>query len=437
MTHFAVVAPPYLGHINPMAVLAAELVGRGHRATFVQIADCEPLLAARGLAFRAVGQRTHPAGHLAHMLRRMRSPNGPFGLAGILRDVADMTDMLCRDLPGALREIGADCLICDGTEAAGGLVAEHLEIPFVTVANALPLNREPGVPPPFVGWRYDASRWGLERNAGGYRVSDVLMRRHGATIAGWAEAWKLAPRRRVDECLSPLAQLAQLTPGLDFPRAELPDSFHYVGRLRGPAAGFFERPARDGRPLGYASLGTLQGGRVALFRRIAAAAERSGVQLVLAHGGGMTDAQAASLPGRPAAFAFVPQNEVLREASVAILNCGLNTVLDALAAGVPIVALPIAFEQGAIAARIERAGAGRVVRQPSLRRARLRAALRSLVHEQTYAAAARRLGAEINGAGGVRLAADIVERVVQTGRPVTRDMAAAFRPAGAGRERAA
>jgi zeaxanthin glucosyltransferase len=421
LAHLAFVAPPFLGHLNPTAALAGELSARGHRVTFLHMPDAERLVAERGFPFRAVGERSHPPGTLGEVLRRMGTVNGPFGLGGIIRDVAAATDMLCCDLPHALREIGADMLVCDQTEAAGGLVARHLGMPYVSVANALPLNREPSVPPPFTPWRYDTSRWGIERNGGGYRVSDMLMRRHEAVIAGFAEGWKLGGLRTIEDCASPFGQISQLVGGLDFPRGALPDSFHYVGPLRGgePIPPRFSMPARDGRPLGYASLGTLQGGRAGLFRLIADAAGRAGLQLILAHGGGLTDEQVRALPGGPAAFAFVPQAEVLRGASIAILNGGLNTVLDALAAGVPVVVAPVAFEQGAIAARLEHAGAGRAVSRRFLGAGRLGRVIREVLENPSYSAAAGRLRAEIAKAGGVKRAADIVERVAATGRPVT------------------
>jgi zeaxanthin glucosyltransferase len=39
-------------------------------------------------------------------------------------------------------------------------VATALQIPFVNVANALPLNLEPSVPPPVLPWPYDPSEKG-------------------------------------------------------------------------------------------------------------------------------------------------------------------------------------------------------------------------------------------------------------------------------------
>lgn len=405
-----------------MLALADELVGRGHKATFLLQSDAAPLVARHDVV--ALGAQSHPPGHLAGMVARMARADSVFGLGGVIRDVAAATDMLAREAPGACRALGIDMIVADQTEAAGGLVARHLGLPDVSIANALPLNREPDVPPPFTPWRYDPSSWGRERNQGGYRVSDWLMRRHAGVIARYAASWRLGWLCTIEDCASPLAQISQMVPGLDFPRISAPPQLHYVGPLRGDRAGTgFSMPARDGRPLVYASLGTLQGGRAALFRRIATAAQRLDLQLVMAHGGKLRARDIAALPGRPAVFDFVPQAEVLRHADLAILNGGLNTVMDALAAGVPIVAIPIAFEQGAIAARLDHAGAGLRVGRGAFAGSALRRAMTTVRTQPRFKEAAKRLAAEIAAAGGTARAATIIETVLRTGRPVLREAA--------------
>ena len=47
-----------------------------------------------------------------------------------------------------------DALLVDQTEPAGATIAEYWDLPFVTICNALALNREPSVPPPFMDWDY-------------------------------------------------------------------------------------------------------------------------------------------------------------------------------------------------------------------------------------------------------------------------------------------
>ncbi len=421
MAQIAFVAPPFLGHLNPMLALAAELERRGHRATFLHMADAARLVEPRGLAFRPLGASSHPLGFLSEMTRGLGRLNGPFGVRRTVSRVAGITDMLCRELPAALRAIGADMVVCDQVEAAGGLVAAHLGLPHVSLASALPINWEAAVPPIFTPWRHDPALlptpWAVKRNRVGYRASAYLMRPIGSVVTAYAERWNLGPRRRVDHALSGTLQIAQTVAGLEFPRQRLPPVFHYVGPIRGPSPPGPALP-RDGRPLAYASLGSLQGGRFAVFRRFAEGAERAGMQLVLTHAGGLTEAQVARLPGRPLAYDFLPQGPVLREASVAILHGGLNTVLDACAAGVPVVVVPIAFEQGAIAVRVEHAGTGIALPRWRLSAGSLATAIGRVQGEPGFRAASGRLQGEIARAGGVARAADLTERLLRTGQPV-------------------
>lgn len=445
MTRFAVVAPPLPGHLNPLLVLARELTRRGHEVTFIHMADAAAQVEGRGAAFLAVGRESHPPGALAAYLRRLAHPGGPLGFMAMLRATAALTDMLCRDLPGALETMGAEAVICDQAEAAGVLVARHLGLPVISTATALLLNREPGVPPPFVPWPYDATAQGLTRNRGGYWVTDLLLTPMRRVLVRHGAAFGLDPF--ADQGFSPLLTVAQMPRGLDFPRTALPPSVHYGGPWRDgaepngvradvPAAGL-QGPGFQGRearssgapscapkswapiagegPLVFCSLGTLQGGRFQLFRKVALAAQRCGARLVVAHGGGLSDAEAARLaalgPGI-AVHAFVPQREVLAQCAAAVLHCGMNTVLDALAAGVPLVACPIAFEQPATAARLAYAGAARVVPLAYANTPRLADALGAVLADPTFATAAQRLAGEMVSAGGVGAAADRIEAVV-------------------------
>ena len=72
MTHFAVIAPAFPSHVRALEALAAELIGRGHRVSWIHQADVRPLLRHPGIAFHAVGAGTHPAGPLAAVAARDR-----------------------------------------------------------------------------------------------------------------------------------------------------------------------------------------------------------------------------------------------------------------------------------------------------------------------------------------------------------------------------
>src|SRR5690554_5840031 len=221
MTHFAIIAPPFHSHLRAFEAIALLLVYRGHRVTFVQQIDVRPMLCQPQAEFAAIGAGSHPAGSLAAVVRRAAQPGNPIGLRRVIADMAASTDMICREAPALLRSLGVDALLVDQMEPGGALVAEHLGLPFISVACALPFNREPLVPLPVMPWRYRTTAWGLQLNRHSSAVHDRLMRPHEEVIRHHCRAFGLEPRQGIGDCLSPLLQLSQTVAGFDFPRREL------------------------------------------------------------------------------------------------------------------------------------------------------------------------------------------------------------------------
>ena len=308
-------------------------------------------------------------------------------------------------------------MLVDQTEPAGGTLAEHLGIPFVTVCNALALNRENDVPPPFTDWSFSGSFFTRLRNRSGYGLSDWMLRNVRAVVGSYRRKWNLPSQVRPEDSFSPLAQLSQQPSAFDFPRKRLPATFHYVGPLRAPnfRAVSFPWDKLDGRPLIYASLGTLQNGKERLFHAFAEVCQTLPYQLVLTHGGGMDERSVASLPGNPLVVSYAPQMEVLARASLTLTHAGLNTVLDSLSQGVPMVAVPITYEQPAIAKRISWTGTGGIVPFRGFSIPALREAITEVLRNPLYSAKAKLVQRSIQGSGGVKRAADLIESVLSCG----------------------
>ncbi|MBC8166804.1 MAG: glycosyl transferase family 1, partial [Bryobacteraceae bacterium] len=213
---------------------------------------------------------------------------------------------------------------------------------------------------------------------------------------------------------SRLAQISQQPPLFDFPRTNLPESFHYTGPFRDTCMSTTEFPwdQLDGRPLVYASLGSLQGAKKELFRTLAGACEGTGVQMVLSHGNALTPDALSKLPGSPLVVGYAPQFELLKRASLTLTHAGLNTVLDSLSHGVPQVAIPLTYEQPAIAQRIQWSGCGEVVPFPRANVERIRAAILLVLSSPSYRDAAQRISKSIQASGGVSRAADVIQMAV-------------------------
>ena len=413
MTHFGIISPPVSGHINPLAALGRELLARGHRVTYLQMVDLEDKIRSEGVGFEPIGHEDHPRGSLPVSLAELSRLKGPAALRFTIREVARGSTMVCRDAPEAIRRAGIDALLVDQMEPAGGAVAEHLGIPFITVCNALAINRDPIVPPPFTPWQYRSTPWARARNALGYAVSDWLTAPITRVVAEYRKRWKLPVLRSPDDSFSKLAQICQMPKAFDYPRMALPPSFHYVGPLRGRTKEVpFPWDRLDGRPIVYASLGTLQNSRASLFQCFAQACDELDVQLVISHGGGLTEAEAASLPGNPLVVAYAPQEQLLERARLTITHAGLNTVLDSLAGAVPLVAIPLTYEQPAIAGRVKRVGAGCILSVHGITARRLRSSVVYVLERGEFRDSARQMKDAILKAGGVRRAGSLIESLV-------------------------
>jgi MGT family glycosyltransferase len=419
MAHFGVVAPAFYSHFSALSALALELVARGHRVTFLQRPDGAAYLKDARIGFHALGHDTHPPGSLAASLRRAASP-GPFGLRQVILDMARGTGMLCRELPAAIDALGIDAILADQMEAAGGLVAEALGLPFVSVACAMPVNREPGIPLAVMPFAYDDSERGRRMVEGSTRVYDWMMGPHRAAIAAQARRFGLGARDGLHECLSPLAQIAQTTDAFEFPRRALPPHFHHVGPLRAPvdagAAAPAPMPEPDpGRRFVFASLGTLQGHRFGIFERIAKACRRLDAQLLVAHCGGLDAAQEEALRRAGATWvcAFAPQAQALARADAVVSHAGINTVMDAVVARTPILAIPVAFDQPGTAARVLHAGIGLGASKHLAGPATIARQLRRLFAEPRFGAGLDVQAASLARAGGTPRAADIVEAALR------------------------
>ena len=420
MTHFGVICPPFPGHINPMAALGRELQSRGHPITFVQIPDVESLVRSEGLKFWPIGQSAYRPGELAKVFAQLGKLSGIEALRYSVNFCQQVSAIICQDAPGAIQAAGIEALLVDQLEPAGETVAEFLGIPFICVCCAQAIHRKAEVPPFFTAWSYQNTWWARLRNQAAYYLLDRSSQPIQQVLNEYRRQWKLPLYHKLYASCSRLAQISQQPAAFDFPCANLPEHFHYTGPLRNssPRAVTFPFERLTGQPLIYASLGSVQNTKQEIFYCIAAACEGLDVQLVISHGGGMNAEAVQGLPGSPLVVEYAPQLEVLAKARLTITHGGLNTVLDSLKLGVPLVAIPITYEQPGTGARIKWTGTGEVIPLTRLSIPGLLAAIQRVLMEDSYLDNAFRLKQVIGQSGGVKRAADIVEQAVRFGHPV-------------------
>jgi zeaxanthin glucosyltransferase len=265
-------------------------------------------------------------------------------------------------------------------------------------------------------WPHDTSPEALARNFVGLQILREVRESMLPVAQSYAERSGLdIDWSNPAATVSKLAVITQTPKEFDFPIAHLPPQFHYAGPLhdndgREPIPFRWEKLTR--KPLIYASMGTLVNGLNNVYSTILeAVGEFPEMQLVLSVGGNFNSADMGPIPSNTIVVRSAPQLELLKRAALCITHAGLNTVLEALAQRVPMVAIPIGYDQPGVAARIAYHGVGEFLEIDNLTTQRLSELIAKVDGNPKYHNKARWFQKVLRETRGLDVAADIIERV--------------------------
>jgi MGT family glycosyltransferase len=376
---FLLVVPPLTGHVAPLREVAAALSANDH-----DVAWCGPEPATSTLT----------GAHLVYPAGR----SGPFGVEHRPADLRGFAALrfLWKDylipladamVPGvrtAIEQFSPDVILADQQALAGALAAETFGLPWVTSASTATELSDPlrGLP--------KVSGWISQ-------LQHELCARHGVPPS--------------DPRFSPNLILAFTTRELaGAPSDRLASAIRYVGPATArSSAGKFDWDKLDGRPLVVVTLGTAnaQPGVRFLTESIEALTAMNEVQGVVVDPTGTLRSDAVLVVAR------IPQVELLRRASVVVCHAGHNTVCESLAAGVPMVLVPIRDDQSMVAERVVDAGAGIRLRFARARAEDVRRAITAILTNPDHSSSADRLRHCFASAGGASAVVGHLETVAR------------------------
>jgi UDP:flavonoid glycosyltransferase YjiC (YdhE family) len=327
---------PEKGHIHPYIGPAQALVERGVDVAFCAPADISEPLARAGL--RVVGERRPQPSHTrgAEFAERVR--DRAWLRRFIKTMLLDGVDSGITPIAATIAEFRPDVVVIDPMSYAAAIAAERVSLPWAAVSNSLnPVL--PALPADFDSELLSTVRWLADERAS-------LFARYG-----------LAPSFAGCDLISPHLTIAFATdalvgrrvPGVELVGPSLPRG------ARGDEAPF-DWSWRDKSTLVYMSLGSQIYHQPRWFERVIDALARLPVQGLLAVGD-----LSFTLPPNLRAVPYAPQLEALRRAGAFITHGGANSVMEALAAGVPMLLAPLCNDQFHQGAFVSAAGVGRVV----------------------------------------------------------------------------
>ena len=218
---------------------------------------------------------------------------------------------------------------------------------------------------------------------------------------------------------SPHLNLYSFPAEVDYERARpLGPTWHRLdSTVRAPDA-TWQPPAhlaeRDGALI-YLSLGSLGSADVGLMQRLVDLLATTEHRVIVSKG---PLADQITLHDNQVGEAFLPQPAILPQVDLVITHGGNNTVTEALHHGKPMLVLPLFWDQVDNAQRVEETGFGRRLSTYGFRDEELTDAIDELLADEPLAARLAAMSTRVKSTSGTARAADLIERVAGTGRPI-------------------
>ncbi len=381
------------GTLPPALGLAGELVRRGHAVEVLGDPTAEASARAVGCGFTAwpTAPRIETIADQTALIRELESGN-PLRQFFAARDriVVGPAAQFADDVVTAARALRVDAVLADGLP--GLLIgAQSTGLPAAVLMANIYLRPTPGLPVMLSGWTPGRGPVGKARDALARGAMRLMSARLVPGLDAVLTAHELAPVRDMFELFDRCrAVLVMTSPSFDFQSPHIPANVHFVGpQLDDPdwAAGGDWRPDGDG-PLVLVATSSVFQDQIDLLRRVADALGRLPVRGLITTGRAVDPAEVPA-PGNVRVVRAAPHRAVLAEVSVVVTHAGHGSVLKALAAGVPLVCIPMGRDQKDNTVRVLRVGAGvRVAKDAPADR--VAAAVRQVLDDPAYRAAARR-----------------------------------------------
>jgi UDP:flavonoid glycosyltransferase YjiC (YdhE family) len=400
---------PADGHFNPLTGIAAHLALRGHDVRWYAGPEYAKKLDALGMRSFPYRRATEVmAGNLNELFPERASLKGPKLISFDLdKFFAANVDYHFRDIAEIHGEFPFDVFVCDGALYAEKLVAEVLGVPVFAVGVTMIMPNDQS-PPPFFGLRPYRTVVGRTLHAivrrllvsslkAGVLTYNDTLARHGIApipLDGFPHV-PLASARRV---------FLNGSPGLEFPGYRPLDNAEYVGPLvparaaLGPDAALPAAVLDPGAKVVAVSQGTVDNSDPNKLIVSTLEALKDGPYVVVATTAGTQTAELRKRFAAPNVVIedFINYDDLFPHVDVFVTNGGFGSVLAAMRHGVPVVGAGKREGKNDINARVGYNRLGVDLRSERPKPERIRAAVRRVLDDPTYAANVKALRAELD-----------------------------------------
>ena len=386
---------PAFGHTNPTIEVVRELVRRGHEVRYYSFEEFREKIEGTGAQFVACDAFLPPVDAKAE--RKLRKVSTTEMSVQSFRTVANLDPLVSADVASWR----PDVVVTDSACFWGKLTAAKHGLPWVCSTTTFAFNEHSSKYMSHSAAEMADIVFGLPRlnreirklRPLGYQVKSAI---------------DIVTNKPDDDTIVYTSRTLQ-------PCSETFDEKHY--RFVGPSVRDVAPKAREGRPLVYASLGTVINDHPDFYRTLIDAMRGADVDLLISCGKAFDPSQLGEVPDNVRVEQYVDQMEVLSRASLFVTHCGMNSASEGMWMGVPELLFPLTGEQRAVARRVAEVGAGRMLEDSVARdsTALRKAVLEALADEQMREGSAR-MRDDLRSCVGPSGAADFIEHVARRSR---------------------
>ena len=381
---------PAFGHTNPTIEVVRELVRRGHEVRYYSFEDFREKIEGAGAEFVPCDAYLPPIDEKAE--RRLRKVSTTEMSVQSFRTVANLDPLVSADVASWR----PDVVVTDSACFWGKLTAAKHGLPWVCSTTTFAFNQQSSKYMSHSAAEMADILFGLPRlnreirklRPLGYEVKSAL---------------DIVSNKPEDNTIVYTSRTFQ-------PCSETFDEEHY--RFVGPSVRDVAPKEKSGRPLVYASLGTVINDRPDFYRTLIDAVRDTSVDLLISCGRAFDPAQLGEMPANVRVEQYVDQMEVLSRTSLFVTHCGMNSASEGMWMGVPELLFPLTGEQRAVARRVAEVGAGVPLEEAVAREAAaLRKTVLAALADERLREGAARMREDLRSCAGPVGAADFIEQV--------------------------
>ncbi|WP_343310361.1 macrolide family glycosyltransferase [Bacillus atrophaeus] len=379
--HITIINIPAYGHVNPTLALVEKLCEKGHRVTYATTEEFAPAVQQAGA--RPLLYETTISVDPQQIKELMEKNETPLMfLKESLGILPQLEELYKDDQP--------DLIVYDFIALAGKLLADKLQVPAVRLCSSYAQN--------------ESFQMGTEEMLQQVKEAE-------AEFQAFLKQENL-PAVSFEQLAIPEAfNIVFMPRSFQIKNETFDDRFCFIG----PSLGKRSEQERlllkekGDRPLMLISLGTAFNAWPEFYQMCMEAFGGSEWHVIMSVGKSIEPDSLGDIPDNFTVRQRVPQLDVLTEADVFISHGGMNSTMEAMNEGVPLVVIPQMHEQELTAQRVEELGLGIYLPKEEVSVPRLQQAIGNIFSDKEIHSRVKDMQKDVKEAGGAEQGAAEIE----------------------------